>query len=116
MFACSANRLWLSKRWQRSLDDIDKKYQQAIENAGQHLNLNNNNDTDVLLFRKEQDLYLNTRRQRIDDIRNAFAADATFISTIVDAAIRELGNIVESIENYVRSIKNINSLLDFLDD
>lgn len=61
-------------------------------------------------------MYLMTRQQRIIDICNAFAADATFISTIVDRAIKELKDIVESLENFMRSIKSMNNLLDYLDD
>lgn len=112
----SVNRLWLSKHLQHSLNDIENKYQTAIQDAGQYLNLNNPADNDVFLFLKEQETYLNTRRQRIKDIGYAFASDATFISTKVNAAIKELRNIVESIENFIRSVKSMNNLLDFLDD
>lgn len=78
--------------------------------------MNNRTDADVVLFRTEQNLYIKTREQRIKDIRNAFASDATFISSIVDAAIKELKNIVDCLENLMRSVKSMNNLLGFLDD
>lgn len=106
----------MSKQWERFLEDIERRYQQAIENAGQYLNLINHSDPDVLLFRKEQQMYLNARRQRIIDIRHAFAAEATFISTVIYTAMKELRTIIESLENFIRSIKSMNNLLDFLDD